>query len=343
MRAKGHVVTLLVLKHADQEWPVTLTVLRLFLRKRLKSLLRGLRVARRYLELFKPDLVHSHTYPANLFVRLLRLGSLADLSRLSGSAGPAVVNTIHNVYEGGWLRMLAYRLSSRLVDAVTAVSTAAAERYVQIGAVPADKMRVLTNGIDVRMFSPDVPCRLAMRAKMGASDHFVWLAAGRLAPAKDYPNLLMAFALVEVERPGTLLWIAGEGDGVLPEKLPGLRRLGLRRDVKELLDAADGFVLSSAWEGMPLVVGEAMAMGKPVAATRVGGVKELVGDAGVLVAAKDSAALAAAMSVVMAMSADERGKMGEAARDRVERLFSIEAKADEWHLLYEEIVTSRVL
>ena len=62
-----------------------------------------------------------------------------------------------------------------------------------------------------------------------------------------------------------------------------------------LLDGADAFVSGSAWEGMPLAVGEAMAMEKPVVATDVGGVRELVGDAGVIVPAKDSEALASAM------------------------------------------------
>ncbi len=86
-----------------------------------------------------------------------------------------------------------------------------------------------------------------------------------------------------------------------------------------LLDAADGFVLGSAWEGMPLAVGEAMAMEKPVVATDVGGVRELVGDAGVLVSAKDSRALADAMIALMEMPADDRRKLGEAARVRIKQ------------------------
>ena len=67
-----------------------------------------------------------------------------------------------------------------------------------------------------------------------------------------------------------------------------MRWLGLRRDMPALLDAADGFVSGSAWEGMPLAVGEAMVMEKPIVATDVGGVRELVGDAGAIVEAKDS-------------------------------------------------------
>ena len=89
-----------------------------------------------------------------------------------------------------------------------------------------------------------------------------------------------------------------------------VRRLGLRSDIAALLDAADGFVLSSAWEGMPLAVGEAMAMAKPVVATDVGGVRELVGDAGVLVPAKNPTALAEAMVAMMKRPTEERSAMG---------------------------------
>ncbi len=89
-----------------------------------------------------------------------------------------------------------------------------------------------------------------------------------------------------------------------------VRWLGLRRDMPALLDAADGFVSASAWEGMPLAVGEAMAMEKPVVATDVGGVRELVGDAGVLVPARDSEALAEAMMATMQRSGEEREQTG---------------------------------
>ncbi len=108
-----------------------------------------------------------------------------------------------------------------------------------------------------------------------------------------------------------------------------------------LLDAADAFVLSSAWEGMPLVVGEAMAMQKPVVATDVGGVRELVGDAGVLVPPKDSAALADAMLRVMHMSSDHRQTMGQAARKRINQHFDMNAKAEEWEALYARLLRDR--
>ena len=113
-----------------------------------------------------------------------------------------------------------------------------------------------------------------------------------------------------------------------------VRWLGLRRDMPALLDAADGFVLASAWEGMPLVVGEAMAMEKPVVATDVGGVRELVGEAGVIVPAKSPESLAEAMLTTMRSTDEERRKSGRAGRARIAAFFSMDAKADQWEAVY---------
>src|ERR1019366_6460555 len=96
-----------------------------------------------------------------------------------------------------------------------------------------------------------------------------------------------------------------------------VRWLGLRRDMPALLDAADGFVLASAWEGMPLAVGEAMAMEKPVVATNVGGVRELVGESGVIVSAKNPEGLTETMLEMMRRTDKERRRLGLAARERI--------------------------
>jgi glycosyltransferase involved in cell wall biosynthesis len=101
-----------------------------------------------------------------------------------------------------------------------------------------------------------------------------------------------------------------------------------------LLDAADAFVSASAWEGMPLAVGEAMAMEKPVVATDVGGVRELLGECGVMVPAKAPAALAQAMLTLMQTTPQARSSLGRAARERMQRQFSFDVKADEWESLY---------
>jgi glycosyltransferase involved in cell wall biosynthesis len=91
---------------------------------------------------------------------------------------------------------------------------------------------------------------------------------------------------------------------------------------------------------MPLAVGEAMAMEKPVVATDVGGVRELVGDTGVVVPAKDSQALAEAMLTTMQESREALAARGCAARERVLRQFSMDATADTWEALYGSLVTA---
>ena len=260
----------------------------------------------------------------------------------------ALVSTIHNVYEGGWGRMLAYRLSDRIADRVTAVSEAVAERYVELKAASRSKCVVVTNGIETDEFVPDAERHHAMRKEMGVGDEFVWLTVGRDTAAKDHANLMQAFGHVWRELPQAQLWIAGGSpDGgkktygaiSMPHgALDHVRRLGVRRDIPALLDAADGFVLSSAWEGMPLAVGEAMAMEKPVVATDVGGVCELVGDAGVVVAAKDSNALGEAMLAMMRRTREARAELGRAARERICSRFNMDRKADEWEALYRSVV-----
>jgi glycosyltransferase involved in cell wall biosynthesis len=341
MAGRGHTISLLILRPlVEEQWPTDLPVLHLQMLRTGLSVLRGLGQARRFLREFRPDLVHSHSFHANVVARMLKL-TLPAL---------AVLSTVHNVHEGGGHRMLAYRLTDALSRRTTAVSQAAADRFMRLKAVPRRKCIVLTNGIDTAEFAPDAERRPRMRAEMGAKSDFIWFIAGRIAPAKDFPNLLRAFAEVHARRADTQLWIAGEMIGgkaalggsvvgfVLERvSLDGVRFLGLRRDLPALLDAADGFVLASAWEGMPLALGEAMAMEKPVVATDVGGVRELVGDAGVTVPAKDSIALAGAMLDVMQRPDEDREALGRAARKRIESEFSMDARADEWEVLYGTI------
>jgi glycosyltransferase involved in cell wall biosynthesis len=102
--------------------------------------------------------------------------------------------------------------------------------------------------------------------------------------------------------------------------------------------AADGYVMSSAWEGMPLVVGEAMGMQKPVVATDVGGVRELVGDTGLLVPPKDPHALSQAMLRIMRMAKEDRDSLDRAARERICESFDMNGKADEWESLYARVL-----
>jgi glycosyltransferase involved in cell wall biosynthesis len=339
MAARGHAVALVVLRPQEPDGLDTnLDVVHLNMDGSAASLMSGLRRGASFVRGFRPDLIHSHNFHGNMLARAFKVNDRRA----------ALVSTIHNVYEGGWARMLAYRLSDRLADRVTAVSEAVRERYGGLKAVAESKCVVVTNGIETSEFVPDAERRRAMRKEMGVGDEFVWLAVGRSTAAKDHVNLMHAFGRVGREFQQAQLWIAGgSGDGgtkafggisMRRGALDLVRKLGVRRDIPALLDAADGFVLSSAWEGMPLAVGEAMAMEKPVVATDVGGVRELMGDSGVMVPAKDSSALAEAMLAMMRRPAVARAELGGAARERICSWFSMDRKADEWEALYLSVI-----
>jgi glycosyltransferase involved in cell wall biosynthesis len=343
MATHGHTVAVMVLMpRLDEEWPTPLHTIHLDVRKSPGSALRGFSRGRAFLREFRPDLVHSHCFHVNIFARLRRL------------FGPkfVVLSTVHNVYEGGWGRMMAYRLTDFLSSRTVAVSQAAADRFTQLKAIPRRKCKVILNGIDVTGFAPSAERRKKMRAEMGIATEsatFIWLAVGRLAPAKDHPNMLFAFAAaVRTEKSDAQLWVAGDARGdertaleTLAKDLQidaAVRWLGLRRDMPALFDAADAFVSSSAWEGMPLAVGEAMCMAKPVVVTNVGGVRELVGEAGTVVPAKNSQALANAMLETMQQSRESLAAIGQASRERIRYHFSMDATADTWEALYKELL-----
>jgi glycosyltransferase involved in cell wall biosynthesis len=346
MAKRGHAVTVMALMpRLAEEWPTAVPAIHLDVRKTPASVVAGFMRARRFVREFRPDLVHSHSFHANVFARLLR------------PSGPrfVVLSTVHNVYEGGWWRMVAYWLTDGLSRQTVTVSEAAARRFTQLKAVPRRKCLVVRNGIDAQEFSPDKERGARIRAEMGISEageeaEFVWLAIGRLAPAKDYPNLLCAFREVSSWRGDARLWIAGDAEVGQIAAFQELRKelelgeavrwLGLRRDMPALLDAADAFVSASAWEGMPLAVAEAMAMEKPVVVTDVGGVRELVGEMGTVVPAKNPEALAQAMMATMRQSREALRARGRAARERIVQQFSINATADAWEALYNQLTAS---
>lgn len=338
MAARGHIAAILVLRPPlSEQWTTNLPVHHLNLRKNPLSFIAAYLRARRFLREFHPDLLHSHSFHANIFTRLLKTPTTSP-----------VLSTIHNVYEGNRLRMLAYRLTDFLCAHSTAVSTAAAERFLRLKAVPRNKITIVPNAVDTAEFTPDRQRRVQARKEMGSGDEFIWIAIGRLTPAKDYPNLLHAFAQVLAAQPDARLCIAGQGTAAdlaclqsLAQSL-GVHRsmqfLGLRRDIPALLDAADAFVLSSAWEGMPLVLAEAMAMQKPVVATDAGGVRELLGDTASIVPAKSPQALSTAMLQVMQLPPRTCLQQTESALARIHSHFSLDNRVSEWESLYCDLL-----
>jgi glycosyltransferase involved in cell wall biosynthesis len=177
------------------------------------------------------------------------------------------------------------------------------------------------------------------------------LAVGRLAPAKDYPTMLAAFARISAGRPACTLLIVGIGP--LQSETEALARslglgdrvrfLGMRRDVPELMSAADGYVLSSAREGMPVVLLEAGAAGMPIVATAVGGNREVVldGKTGFVVPPRDPNALAEAMLKLAALPIAERRALGQRGREHIQTHYALPRIVDLWEELYQGLVAGR--
>lgn len=289
---------------------------------------------------WRPDIVHSFMVHANILARLVRV--LAPV--------PVLICSAHNIDEGGRLREILYRLTDPLCDLTTQVSQAGLERYVRVGAVPRRKIRYIPNGVDTERFKPNPEDRLRVRKELGV-DGFVWLVVGRFDPQKDYPNMLQAFARVVRKYPDTVLLIAG--DGPLRETMENLAQelgiekhvkfLGIRRDIPQLMNAADAYVMSSSWEGMPNVLLEASATGLPVVATDVGGNREIVleGKTGFLAPPGNPEALALAMVRLMDLPEEKRLAMGRKAREHVVERFSLEKVVDLWEALYEELLQKK--
>jgi len=290
----------------------------------------------------RPLVVHAHMIHANLLARITRL--FASI--------PVLICTAHNIIEGGRARELAYRLTDSLADITTQVSEAGKQRYIQVGAVPPHKIVYIPNGIDTSRFQPNPMVRQAVREQLGcAPDAFVWLTVGRLEPVKNHLELLCAFREVTAVHPHARLLIAGQGplQAATEQRITELglaervRLLGVRRDIPDLLNAADAFVLPSLWEGMPLTLLEASATALPIVATDVGGNAEVVleGETGYLVPVKDTEALAQAMLRVMNLSEADRSAIGQAGRAHVVQNFDLERVVDRWEALYRELLQQK--
>lgn len=297
----------------------------------------------RYLREQEPQIVHTHMVHANLLGRVARLFAPV----------PVLISTAHNVNEGSRWREIAYRLTDMLCDLTTQVSEAGVERYVAVGATPRPKIRFMPNGINSNEFSPDPQLRAKLRGELGWQGQFVWLAVGRFAEAKDYPNMLQAFAKVQAQHSEVRLMIAGLGEQMeaiqrLAQTLSlreAVRFLGLRKDISALMNAADGYVMSSAWEGLPMVLLEAASTGLPVVATDVGGNREVVqeGQTGYLVPPSNAESLSAAMLRLMALPELQRQRMGEAARALVQQRYSLESVLNQWETIYAELLRRKGL
>lgn len=267
----------------------------------------------RTLRCIEPDVVHTHLH----VLKYLLPGSPPHRWR-------RVVHTLHNLAQNEAvasdrrLQQLAFRAGVVPV----AIGQAVAESFAEVYGFAAPWS--IPNGIPVRDFQRGDAVRQRLRAELGLGSDPTFVVVGRLNEQKNHALLLRAFA--DPRLAGARLLIVGDGDlraGLEAQAAPlgpRVRFLGIRRDVPDLLAAADVFVLSSDWEGNPLVVMEALSAGRAVVSTAVGCVPELVSSrTGRLVDAGDAPGLADALAGLAADPAQTRALGAAAAADALAR------------------------
>jgi glycosyltransferase involved in cell wall biosynthesis len=234
-------------------------------------------------------------------------------------------------------RKLLNKALFRRISSIIAVSDAVRDEIVRTNSMYfPDKVVTIYNGIDVQPFMDPHLTREQARIGLGLPDKdaFVYGTVGRLVETKGQDVLIKAFARVYEKYPKSWLIITGEGR--LESELRALSAelnihgrvlfLGYRTDIPKVLKAYDVFVLPSIAEGLPGALLEAMATGKPVIASRVGGVPEILNDPnlGIMVSPSSIDDLASAMKRLCGMDEKRRNMIGDALRERVLEEFTKE-------------------
>ena len=285
------------------------------------------------------DIVHTHAWGT-----LLEGWIAAHLAR-----APHFIHGEHGTME---LRALNVRLQRFLwnrADRLLAVSGELADRMTTRVGVRRDRIEVIPNGVDTERFG-QIARQKARAALSLPPDAFIVVAIGRLVEVKNYPLLIDAARQLRDYGRDALFLVAGEGPlrSDMEQRISAaglndrVRLLGVRNDTPELLAAADAFVLTSWSEGMSNTILEAMAAGRPVIATRVGGNPELVVEntTGFLVRPDDPAELVHALGT-LAGEPELTRDMGERARLRAEREFSLNRMIARYTAIYEGVATGR--
>ncbi|MCX5734017.1 MAG: glycosyltransferase family 4 protein [candidate division NC10 bacterium] len=296
----------------------------------------ALRALRRLIREERPDIVHTHTSKAGFLGRLA-----AHLEHV-----PHIIHTPHGHVFGGYFSPAATRifiglerLAARWSDRIVTLTDAEAAQHLALGIGRRAQFATIPSGVDLDGIASAVPVRLAPHGPVIGT-------VGRLTSIKGHQHLIDA--VPEILRRCPTAHVVLVGDGELQQALvERTRRLGVesrviftgyRDDIPALIAGMDVFVLPSLNEGMGRVLVMAMALGKPIVATRVGGVPELLadGEAGVLVPPADPIALAR-MVCDLIEQPDRARVLGEAGRRRAPQ-YSAEAMLGVLVRLYRELM-----
>jgi glycosyltransferase involved in cell wall biosynthesis len=296
---------------------------------------RGPRRLREVVDTTRPDVLHSHLKHADVVA-----------GRVAKAAGIPHVSTLHLVEdEVGWVaarkRDLAMRSRTETAAVTIAVSDAVRSWYLEASEADPDSVVTLRNGVpDPGIIGPDEVAAIRADLDVPAAAPLVVMIAV-MRPGKGHDALLDAIPLLEND--DVVFALAGDGScetrlRARAAELDRVRFLGFRSDIDRVLAAADLVVHPSQADALPTALVHALAAGKPIVATAVGGIPEIVTyDGGVLVEPGDPEALAGAIDAMLS-DPDRMAWMGKQNRERFDAAFRAEQWVEALRAVYEGVL-----
>ncbi len=291
---------------------------------------------RKWLRLNNVDVVHTHLFTADSWGRLA-----AFLARV-----PCIVNTVHstNTWKTKIHRFIDWVLA-KVSTNVIACSDEVANVLIKKDGLSAKRVKVVANGIDLSRFENVTPIDMATKP-----DTINLVVIGRLHPAKGHQDLLPVIKTIKEKCPDFHFYFVGEGElrSDIKKNIKkfdlndSITLMGQRPDIPAILAAIDIFVMPSKWEGLPMALLEAMAMGKTVVATRVGGIPDVIthNENGLLVDVDDSAELAENLVKVITDN-KLRLRLGTAAKEMVRLHYSAATVSQKYEKIYKQALASK--
>jgi glycosyltransferase involved in cell wall biosynthesis len=292
----------------------------------------------------RPNILHTH---------LPRADVAGACRRMLHPSVPWVCS-VHDIHDNSWSGRWTLPLFNFIwprADKVIAISHAVKDWLVNERAVPDEKVSVIHYGIEPERFSQS---QSHLKQKWALEDKLVIGSIGRLEPRKGHDCLLHAMAELKKMVPGVSLVIAGHDPWGYGKELQSLidrldlrkevRLVGFQSDIAAFLSAIDVFAFATQSEGFGQVVIEAMAAGKPVVASKIAPLTEIIreGETGLLVSRDDPRAIANAVAWLFTHPEQARA-MGKHGQETVCNHFSAEKMAAETRLLYDDVLRERTL
>jgi len=309
-----------------------------------KNLFQIIREIGKILQKEKPDIAHVHGTRAAFWLRLSVIGLRNK---------PKIIYTLHGFhlikknFLIRWLFLIWERFLNRWVDVLVCVSEADKNLVLKCRTIASEKIKIIRNGVDIEKFKMTPELVKKAREELGLENKFVLCSIGRLELPKDFFTTLKALKIVFSEVRSVKLLIVGDGSlrKSLEEKAKDLALngqvefLGFREDIVALMNVSDIIILSTNWEGLPIVPLESGACKKPIIASDVEGVRETIIDKKTGFLFKPQSAKDLAERIIeLLKSKGLREKIGGNAYSFISRNFSRGKMVEKYRDLYQGLL-----